>query len=89
MESATARVRMMVGALAETGFMDRPSQPAAPMPVIMEKAITRKVERVPYIDFRASTMMTSSTANMIGTRVCRSLTAASAKALSKGTPPVM
>ena len=47
-QSATASVMIMVGALAEAGVRRIPSQPAAPMAVIIESMMTSMVASVPH-----------------------------------------
>ena len=48
-QSATAKVRIIVGAEADGGVNLYPSHPAVPMPIKIERIITNNVENVPEI----------------------------------------
>ena len=50
MESATARVMMIVGAAEDGGVSSMPTQPASPMAVIKERRITSTVPMVAVIE---------------------------------------
>ncbi len=76
-ESATAMVKIIVGASADTGSSRVPTQPAKPRAVVAEKPMTITVARVPGIDRNNTIMARTRIPYMIGTSVPRSLTPAS------------
>ena len=88
MLSATARVRMIVGALAEMGVKRIPDQPARPIPVRIENAMIITVVRVPQKVRRVKAIITRTMPYMRGTRDVMSPSPASLKALSMNTTPV-
>ncbi len=85
--SATAKVRMIVGALIDAGLIAMRSQPANPIPVIMEMRIMSRVASVPVTDCSESPVMIMSVINMIGMTVAMSLWLTSPYALSNMTAP--
>ena len=70
--SAIARVRMMVGAIAEIGSMWKPRWPARPTAVRVDRKTTARVARV-AVTLRSTAIITSTSTRYIsGTRVRRS-----------------
>ncbi len=69
MQSATARVMIIIGAQEDGAVMKKPSHPTAPMVVIILKMMTIKVAKVP-VKLRSNNNIVSNTMpNMIGTNV--------------------
>ena len=87
-ESAIARVRMMIGAEAEIGVSAMPANPAQPMPTMVESMMTPTVANVAENERRIRTVKSRITPNISGTSVPRSWTPTSAKALFSIETPV-
>ena len=88
-ESATASVRMMVGADALVGSRKMPSHPAAPMTVTVARRITTSVPSVPPAERRTATTATTSARNIRGITPGMSRMGASAKAMLSMAMPVV
>ena len=80
-------VRMIVGAEEDGGDIGRPKCPPSPMAVMMEKAITRIVQKVPDIPPINSARIRNISAKLIGINTFISLFADSEKALFNITTP--
>ena len=88
-ESATAMVRMMVGAPEEGGVSLTPNQPITrPMAAAADMVTTRIVAMVPGIERVRKKTVRASTMYMAGVSVARSRWAASAKEFESATEPV-
>ena len=87
-ESAMASVRMMVGAEAEIGVRSMPTNPAQPMPTIVDSMMTPNVASAATADRRIRSVNNRITPNMIGISVPTSDTPVSAKALLSIETPV-
>ena len=88
-QSATARVRINVGADAEGGVSLKPNQPAIPIPIMIEKMITNKVENVPVMLRVNKNNPIMIAAKASGIRFVISFLLASGKALFIITMPVV
>ncbi len=89
MLSATASVRMIVGALAETGVKGKPIHPPKPMAVAMESPMTITVLKVPAKERRRRPMTMINTPYMMGTSVAISSWLTSIKALFNMAIPLI
>ena len=89
MLSATARVRIIVGAADEAGVSENPSQPASPMAVANDIPMTSTADRVAENDRSKITIMTMMPTYIIGTSVPMSRIADSWKALLNMAIPVI
>ena len=89
MESATATVRIMVGAPEEGGVSLTPIQPMTnPIAAAADRPTTRRVVIVPEMERIRSQTVRASTRYMPGVSVWRSLVAASEKELDSMDEPV-
>ena len=88
MESAMARVKMIIGAEAAMGVILIPENPAKPMATILDRKITDTVATVPAKVLKMIQVKTKITKNMMGTSVVTSVNPASEKAWFNMETPV-
>ena len=88
MESATASVRMTIGADIAIGVSLTPAKPAMPIATTVESAMTSNVENVAANERIISQVSAKITTNISGIRVAPSLMPVSANALFSIETPV-
>ena len=69
MQSATAKVMIIMGALDDGAVIKNPSHPTAPIVVKILKMMTISVAKVPVKLRNNNTMVSNTMPNMIGTNV--------------------
>ena len=87
-ESATASVRMTIGADIEIGVSLTPNQPATPIPTMVDSMITPRVAKVALSERRINQVSAKITPNISGISVAPSLMPVSANALLSMDTPV-